>query len=209
LNQLKKNADTYGVRFVLIMVDGEGDMSAHDKKERMQAAIAHRKWVDIAHYLGCHAIRCNMGGPRQDWKQDADLTSRSAESFNNLLEYARQHPHRKPRRRIVGRGRRREADQSRRQPELRHAARFRQYQSRRRQRRGHPWVENLNWKCSLNGVKREAEFGLTERNLQALMVEYQIKTEEAHRARADALGMLQLLSRRHAGKTLLAHLLGW
>jgi len=56
----------------------------------MQAAIAHRKWVDIAHYLGCHAIRCNMGGPRQDWKQDADLTSRSAESFNNLLEYARQ-----------------------------------------------------------------------------------------------------------------------
>ena len=48
-----------------------------------------------------------------------------------------------------------------------------------------------------------------ERNLQALRVEYQIKTEEAHRARADALGMLQLLSRRHAGKTLLAHLLGW
>ena len=90
LNQLKKNADTYGVRFVLIMVDGEGDMSAHDKKERMQAAIAHRKWLDIAHYLGCHAIRCNMGGPRQDWKQDADLTSRSAESFNNLLKYARQ-----------------------------------------------------------------------------------------------------------------------
>src|SRR5260370_40877967 len=60
LNQLRKNADTYGVRFVLIMVDGEGDMSACDKKERMQAAIAHRKWVDIAHYLGCHAIRCNM-----------------------------------------------------------------------------------------------------------------------------------------------------
>src|SRR6266704_1652349 len=26
LNQLKKNADTYGGRFVLIMVDGEGDM---------------------------------------------------------------------------------------------------------------------------------------------------------------------------------------
>src|SRR5437879_3237564 len=104
LNQLRKNADTYGVRFVLIMVDmvdGEGDMSTHDKKERMQAAIAHRKWVDIAHYLGSHAIRCNMGGPRQDWNQDADLTSRSAESFNNLLEYARQHPHRKPRRRVV------------------------------------------------------------------------------------------------------------
>src|SRR2546428_2585861 len=89
LKQLKKNGDSYGVRFVLIMIDGEGDMSAGDKKERMQAAIAHRKWVDIAHYLGCHAIRCNMGGPRQDWKQDADLTSRAAESFHNLLDYAR------------------------------------------------------------------------------------------------------------------------
>jgi hypothetical protein len=73
----------------------------------------------------------------------------------------------------------------------------------------YPWVENLNWKCSLNGVKWETEVGMSERNLQALLAEYRIKTEEAHRARPDALGMLQLLSRRHAGKTLLAHLLGW
>jgi len=90
LNQLKKNGDSYGVRFVLIMIDGEGDMSAVDKKERAQAAIAHRKWVDIAHYLGCHSIRCNMGGPRQNWKQDTDLVSRAAESFHNLLGYAQQ-----------------------------------------------------------------------------------------------------------------------
>lgn len=89
LQTLKKNAAQHGVTFVLIMVDGEGDMSAVDKKERMEAAVSHRKWVDIAHYLGCHAIRCNMGGPRQNWKQDRDLTSRSAESFRNLLEYAK------------------------------------------------------------------------------------------------------------------------
>ncbi len=89
LRQLKKNGEAYGVQFVLIMVDSEGDMSARDKKERMDAAIAHRKWVDIAHYLGCHAIRCNMGGPRENWAGDKDLISRAAESFNNLLEYAR------------------------------------------------------------------------------------------------------------------------
>lgn len=89
LNELKKNGDSFGVRFVLIMVDDEGDMSARDQKERMQAAVAHRKWVDIAHYLGCHAIRCNMGGPRQGWKDDKDLIGRAAESFHNLLEYAR------------------------------------------------------------------------------------------------------------------------
>ncbi|HTM52122.1 MAG TPA: TIM barrel protein [Bryobacteraceae bacterium] len=90
LNQLRKNGDAHGVRFVLIMVDGEGDMSAVDKKQRIEAAVAHRKWVDIAHYLGCHAIRCNMGGPRQNWKSDGDLVSRAAESFHHLLDYAKQ-----------------------------------------------------------------------------------------------------------------------
>lgn len=89
LNQLKRNGNTHGVRFVLIMVDAEGDMASADKNLRMQSAIAHRKWVDIAHFLGCHAIRCNMGGPRQNWKEDRDLVPRAAESFHNLLEYAR------------------------------------------------------------------------------------------------------------------------
>lgn len=89
LKQLKKNADSHGVRYVLIMIDGEGDMSALSKPERMEAAIAHRKWIDIAHYLGCHAIRCNMGGPKADWQKDSDLTSRAAESFHDLLGYAK------------------------------------------------------------------------------------------------------------------------
>ena len=89
LRDLKKNGNAHGVEFVLIMVDAEGDMSARDPAERRHAAVAHRKWVDIAHYLGCHAIRCNMGGPRENWDQDKDLISRAAESFNNLLDYAR------------------------------------------------------------------------------------------------------------------------
>jgi L-ribulose-5-phosphate 3-epimerase len=91
LQELKKNANANGITFVLVMVDGEGDMSAKDKSERMQAAVCHRKWIDIGHFLGCHAIRCNLGGGRgDDWKQDKDLVSRAAESFNNLLEYAKQ-----------------------------------------------------------------------------------------------------------------------
>lgn len=89
LKELKKNGNNYGITFVLIMVDGEGDMAARDKQERTQAAIAHRKWIDTAHFLGCHAIRCNMGGPRQNWKEDKDLVNRAAESFNHLLDYAR------------------------------------------------------------------------------------------------------------------------
>jgi hypothetical protein len=71
------------------MIDEEGDMAAVDRKERMQAAVNHRKWVDIANFLGCHAIRCNLGGPRDNWKADKDLVSRAAESFNNLIDYSK------------------------------------------------------------------------------------------------------------------------
>jgi sugar phosphate isomerase/epimerase len=88
LQRLKRNCDEHGVTSVLIMVDGEGDTAALDRAERMQAAVAHRKWVDIAHFLGCHAIRCNMRGGRDDWKQDKDIVKRAAESFSDLLEYA-------------------------------------------------------------------------------------------------------------------------
>lgn len=89
LQQLKRNCADHGVTSVLIMVDGEGDTAAIERQERMQAAVAHRKWVDIAHYLGCHAIRCNMRGGLREWKQDADLVSRAAESFQDLLDYAK------------------------------------------------------------------------------------------------------------------------
>jgi len=87
-NELKRNLNTHGVTPVLIMVDDEGNLAAVERQERIQAAIAHRKWIDIASYLGCHAIRCNMGGATKDWKSDADLVDRAAESFNDLLEYA-------------------------------------------------------------------------------------------------------------------------
>ena len=75
--------------------------------------------------------------------------------------------------------------------------------------RVYPWAEKLDWKCSLNGIKWETEVGTSERNLQSLLAKYGIKAEQAHRALPDALGLLQLMSHRHAGKTLLAHLLGW
>ncbi len=89
LRQLKRNGEAHGVAFVRIMVDNEGNMAAVDKAERMQSAVAHRKWVDIAHYLGCRDIRCNMRGGPADWKQDKDLVSRAAESFRDLLDYAK------------------------------------------------------------------------------------------------------------------------
>jgi L-ribulose-5-phosphate 3-epimerase len=62
LKDLKKRAVDLGVTCVLIMIDGEGDLSAPQKDERTKAVENHQKWVDAAASLGCHAIRVNTGG---------------------------------------------------------------------------------------------------------------------------------------------------
>lgn len=90
LQSLNRQAEEHGVENVLIMVDGEGPMVAEEKSERMQAAINHRKWVDIAGYLGCHAIRCNAFGGGPTYDEDPDSIQRAAESFSALVEYARE-----------------------------------------------------------------------------------------------------------------------
>jgi L-ribulose-5-phosphate 3-epimerase len=61
LKDLKKRAKDSGVTCVLIMIDGEGDLSAADETERHTAVKNHAKWVDAAAALGCHAIRVNTG----------------------------------------------------------------------------------------------------------------------------------------------------
>lgn len=86
LNQLKKNADDHGVKMVLIMVDAEGDGCEPTKELRKQFVINHRKWIDVANYLGCHAIRTNCRGPENVDKNEA--LKWAAESYNMLLEYA-------------------------------------------------------------------------------------------------------------------------
>ena len=89
LRRLKKSLADAGVTPVLIMVDDEDPTAGTDASERRAAAVAHRKWVDVAHYLGCRAIRCNMRGGEGDWRQDKGLIARAAESFRDLLAYAR------------------------------------------------------------------------------------------------------------------------
>jgi len=86
LNQLKKNADEHGVKMVLIMVDAEGDGCEPTKELRKQFVVNHKKWIDIAHYLGCHAIRTNCRGPEDVDPEEA--LKWASESYNMLLEYA-------------------------------------------------------------------------------------------------------------------------
>lgn len=86
LRKLKQNAADQGVTMVLLMVDEEGDGCADTREGRTQFEINHRKWVDIAHYLGCHAIRTNCRGPENADRKEA--LKWAAESYNMLLEYA-------------------------------------------------------------------------------------------------------------------------
>ena len=86
LKKLKQKCADYDVTPVLIMVDGEGDMSHPNKTERRQAVINHRKWIDIADFLGCHAIRANAGYEKAGTIDDR--VERCAESYSELMEYA-------------------------------------------------------------------------------------------------------------------------
>jgi len=56
---LKKRSDDFGVRNVLIMCDGEGDLGDPDEKKRLKAVENHRKWLELGKALGCHSIRVN------------------------------------------------------------------------------------------------------------------------------------------------------
>lgn len=89
LQRLKKSFADAGVVSTILMVDNEGGTAAVDKAERVLSATMHRKWIDIAHFLGCHSVRINVYGHPEDWKNDRDLVSRAAESIHLLLDYAK------------------------------------------------------------------------------------------------------------------------
>jgi sugar phosphate isomerase/epimerase len=82
LKDLKSRANDHGVTCVLIMIDGEGDMSATDKAKRDKAVENHKKWVDAAAALGCHSIRINTG----EHYSPTDVGA-VAESCSALTEY--------------------------------------------------------------------------------------------------------------------------
>ncbi|MGE5421386.1 MAG: sugar phosphate isomerase/epimerase family protein [Chloroflexota bacterium] len=62
LTQLKNQCDKYGVKSLIIMVDGEGNLADTSVARRTKAIENHYKWVKAAKFLGCHSIRVNAGG---------------------------------------------------------------------------------------------------------------------------------------------------
>lgn len=73
IGEMKKRAEDHDVKSLLIMVDGEGKLGDPDPKKRSQTVDNHKKWVEAAHQLGCHAIRVNAA---------------SSGSYDEQIEYA-------------------------------------------------------------------------------------------------------------------------
>lgn len=62
LTQLKDSCTKYGVKSLLIMVDGEGSLADTSAAARTKAVENHYKWIKAAKFLGCHTIRVNAAG---------------------------------------------------------------------------------------------------------------------------------------------------
>jgi L-ribulose-5-phosphate 3-epimerase len=59
VKELKDRCDSLGVKSLLIMCDGEGNLGDPDNDKRARSIENHRKWVEAAKALGCHSIRVN------------------------------------------------------------------------------------------------------------------------------------------------------
>jgi sugar phosphate isomerase/epimerase len=62
LQALKDECKKYGVKSLLIMVDGEGPLADSSVAVRNKTVENHHKWVKAAKFLGCHSIRVNLQG---------------------------------------------------------------------------------------------------------------------------------------------------
>lgn len=89
LRELKSICDGEGVRSVLIMCDGEGNLGDPDGAKRQQAVENHYKWADAAKFLGCHSIRVNaatggVGSFEEQQKRAADGLSKLGDYTSKL-----------------------------------------------------------------------------------------------------------------------------
>jgi len=70
IDSLITHSKKHKISNVLIMVDHEGDLADPDEAKRNEAVEKHKRWVDAAQKMGCHAIRVNTFGTNDSevWK---------------------------------------------------------------------------------------------------------------------------------------------
>ncbi|SKB53172.1 Tat (twin-arginine translocation) pathway signal sequence [Sphingobacterium nematocida] len=85
LKDLNDRAKSNGVKNVLIMIDGEGELAGADETKRKQAVENHYKWIDAAHFLGCTSVRVNAAGKGSK----EEMKDRMVESLSTLADYGK------------------------------------------------------------------------------------------------------------------------
>lgn len=83
LGELKQRAKDNGVKNILIMIDGEGDLADKNKATREKAVENHYKWVEAAKFLGCHTIRVNASGKGTP----QEMNDAAVESLSKLSQF--------------------------------------------------------------------------------------------------------------------------
>lgn len=89
LKELKSRAEGEGVRNLLIMCDGEGQLGDPDDVKRTRAVENHYQWVEAAKFLGCHSIRVNAA--TQGAGSFEEQQKRAADGLARLSEFAKPH----------------------------------------------------------------------------------------------------------------------
>jgi L-ribulose-5-phosphate 3-epimerase len=87
LTRLKQRADDAGVKSLLIMCDGEGNLGDPDPMRRAQAVENHFKRVEAARLLGCHSIRVNARSSNT-YEEQIEC---AADGLRRLAEFGDQH----------------------------------------------------------------------------------------------------------------------
>jgi len=89
LKELKQRCDDLGMKNNLIMVDG-ANIADLDATKRRKAVEVHHPWVEAANYLGCSAIRVNLGDTAKALSGEPDdpAAKAAADGYHQLLEYA-------------------------------------------------------------------------------------------------------------------------
>ncbi|MFM1903615.1 MAG: hypothetical protein RLZZ440_1515 [Planctomycetota bacterium] len=86
LADLAGRAAGEGVKNLLIMCDGLGNLGDPDEKARTQAVENHYPWLDAAKRLGCHSIRVNAAS-KGSFEEQQKL---AADGLGRLAEFAAQ-----------------------------------------------------------------------------------------------------------------------
>jgi len=87
VKELATRCQDLGVKSLLIMCDGEGNLGDPDEQARTIAIENHYKWIGAAAELGCHSIRVNA---QSSGSYDEQMKL-AADGLRTLTEYASTH----------------------------------------------------------------------------------------------------------------------